>query len=159
MKNCPHVTVINEGARRGFLGAFMIAVGAVTMEMTYCAVAFTGLASFFNRGLVKAAMELVSFVFMLFLGIKFLTLRSIEKVNKIEERIEGKLHPHSAFAIGFVRVMANPGVLLLWTVLAAKFISHEWVDTDVRGTRLACVMGVVAGSGLWFACLDRESGV
>ena len=149
-----NLTVIKEGARRGFVWAVMIGLGAVTMEMIYCAVAFTGFASFFQRGLVKAAMELISFVFMLFLGVKFLTARAIESVNKIEERIEERLHPRSAFAVGFVRVMANPGVLLLWSVLAAKFISHEWVDTDVRGTRLACVIGVVGGAGLWFASLS-----
>ena len=44
---------------------------------------------------------------------KFLTVRAIEPSTKIEARIEQKLHPHSAYMTGFVRVMGNPGVLLL----------------------------------------------
>ena len=69
---------MNEGARRGFKWAALIGLGATVMEVTYCFIAFTGFASFFTRGYVKAAMELFSFVFMLFLGIKFLMAKSVD---------------------------------------------------------------------------------
>src|SRR6266404_8593698 len=100
-----NVTIMNEGARRGFKWAGLIGLGATLMEVIYCAIAFTGFASFFSRGYVKAAMELFSFVFMLFLGLKFLLARSIPATTKIETQIEEKFHPHSAFMTGFVRVM------------------------------------------------------
>src|SRR3954466_11880179 len=107
-----NLTIMNEGARRGFKWAFMIGLGATVMEVIYCFIAFTGFASFFTRGTVKAAMELFSFVFMLFLGVKFLMAKSVnapsqlgQTANRIEERIEERLDPHSAFMIGFVRVM------------------------------------------------------
>src|SRR5712675_3265895 len=87
-----NLTILNEGARRGFKWAIMIGLGATTMEVIYCFIAFTGFASFFSRGYVKAAMELFSFVFMLFLGIKFLMARSIHASYKIEEQIEERLH-------------------------------------------------------------------
>ena len=29
---------------------------------------------------------------------------------------------------GFVRVLGNLGVLLFWIVLAANFMSHDWVE-------------------------------
>lgn len=148
-----NLTIINEGARRGFRWALLIAAGAISMELIYCTVAFTGLASFFQKGLVKAAMELTSFVFLLFLGLKYLTARTIETSNKLEARIELKLHPHSAFMTGFVRVMGNPGVLLLWIVFAANFISRGWVD-PTGPTRLICIGGVATGAGLWFTCLS-----
>jgi len=144
-----NLTIINEGARRGFLWAILIGMGAVVMEVIYCAVAFTGFASFFSRGYVKAAMELFSFVFMLYLGLKFTLARQIEVSNKIEARIEEKFRPHSAFMTGFVRVMGNPGVLLWWIVLAANFISRELVEPNGQG-KLACIIGVALGTGLWF---------
>src|SRR5260221_6994525 len=72
-----NLTIINEGARRGFKWAALIGLGATVMEVIYCAIAFTGFASFFTQGYVKAAMELFSFVFMLFLGVKFLLAKSI----------------------------------------------------------------------------------
>ena len=73
-----NLTIMNEGARRGFKWAALIGLGATVMEVIYCSIAFTGFASFFTRGYVKAAMELFSFVFMLFLGIKFLLAKSVQ---------------------------------------------------------------------------------
>src|SRR5213594_2057117 len=147
-----NLTILNEGARRGFKWALLIGLGAVVMEMIYCAIAFTAFASFFAHGYVKASMELFSFVFMLFLGVKFLLARSIP-VSRIELQIEEKLHPHSAFMTGFVRVMGNPGVLVFWIILATNFISREWVAPDWPG-KLACVTGVALGTGLWFVGLS-----
>src|SRR6267154_4524095 len=72
-----NLTIMNEGARRGFFWAMMIGLGATTMEMIYCFIAFTGFAFFFSRGYVKAVMELFSFVFLLFLGVKFLLAKSV----------------------------------------------------------------------------------
>jgi threonine/homoserine/homoserine lactone efflux protein len=148
-----NLTIINEGARRGLLWALMIGFGAVAMEVVYCGLAFTGFASFFNGPLIKAIMELSSFVFMLYLGIKFLGARSIQAVNKVEERIEVRLHPHSAFMTGCVRVMGNPGVFVGWIVLAAYFISREWVEPNWTG-KFSCVGGVALGTSLWFCGLS-----
>jgi threonine/homoserine/homoserine lactone efflux protein len=148
-----NLTIINEGARRGFKWAALIGLGATVMEVIYCAIAFTGFASFFAQGYVKAGMEVFSFVFMLFLGVKFLLAKTVPSVDPIEQRLEARLHPHSAFMVGLVRVMGNLGVLAFWIVLAANFISREWVEPNGQG-KLACVGGVAAGTGLWFVGLS-----
>ena len=156
-----NLTILNEGARRGFKWAALIGLGATTMEVIYCFIAFTGFASFFTRGYVKAAMELFSFVFMLFIGTKFLFAKSVQAkpvplgaaADKIEVRLEERLHPHSAFMIGLVRVMGNVGVLVFWIILAANFISREWVTPDWPG-KLTCVAGVAVGTGGWFMGLS-----
>jgi threonine/homoserine/homoserine lactone efflux protein len=159
-----NLTIINEGARRGLKWAVLISLGATMMEITYCFVAFTGFASFLLTGeYVKAGMEVFSFVFMLFLGIKFLMAKSAVSpvplgatADKIEARIGEKLHPRSAFMTGFVRVLANPGVMVSWFVLAGYFISHDWVVPELSG-RMACVVGVGLGTVLWFLVLAFRS--
>jgi threonine/homoserine/homoserine lactone efflux protein len=156
-----NLTILNEGARRGFKWAALIGLGATVMEVIYCFIAFTGFASFFTRGYVKAAMELFSFVFLLFLGTKFLLSKSVQALpvhlgaaaGRIEVRLEEKLHPHSAFMTGVVRVMGNVGVLVFWIILAANFISREWVTPDWPG-KLACVAGVALSTGAWFTGLS-----
>jgi threonine/homoserine/homoserine lactone efflux protein len=152
-----NLTIMNEGARRGFKWGAMIGVGATVMEVLYCALAFTSFASFFSKGYVEAAMQVFSFAFMLFLGVKFLMAKSVPVMDRIEERIEKgieqKLDPHSAFMTGFVRTMANPGVLLLWIVLAANFISRGWVEPNGQG-KFSCLLGVAAGVGFWFIGLS-----
>lgn len=151
-----NLTIMNEGARRGFSWAALIGLGATIMEVIYCTVAFTGFASLFGNPVLKAAMELFSFVFMLFLGIKFLLAKSVtapldlgETVDRVEHRIEESFNPHSAFWTGFVRTMANPGVLLFWIVLAASFLSRGWVD-DNWASKSVCILGVTVGVGSWF---------
>jgi hypothetical protein len=49
--------------------------------------------------------------------------------------------------------MGNPGVLVFWIILAANFISREWVTPDIPG-KLACIGGVTLGVGLWFLGLS-----
>src|SRR5690348_6571940 len=157
-----NLTIINEGARRGFKWAVLITLGATTMEVTYCFIAFTGLASFLLTGeFIRAAMEVFSFVFMLVLGVKFLMAKSVNlqlsaATDRIEARLEEKLHPRSAYMTGFVRVLANPGVLVGWFVLAANFISRDWVTPELSG-RMACVGGVGLGTILWFLVLAYSS--
>lgn len=159
-----NLTIINEGARRGRKWAVLISLGATLMELIYCFVAFTGLASFLlTSKYVKPGMELFTFGFMLVLGIKFLMAKSVsgpvelgEAAQKIEARIGETLHPSSAFAIGFVRVLANPGVMLGWFFFAAYFISRDWVTPDWEG-KLSCVGGVGLGTWLWFMVLSFQS--
>jgi threonine/homoserine/homoserine lactone efflux protein len=155
-----NLTILNEGTRRGFLWAALIGLGASTMETIYCAIAFTGFSSFFDIRVVKASMELFSFVFLFFLGIKFLTAQTVNvplkldaASEKIEARLDKKLHPHSAFGTGFVRVMGNLGVLLFWIVLAANFMAHDWVADEISA-KAACVVGVALGTNAWFCALS-----
>src|SRR5277367_6614534 len=70
-----NLTIMNEGARRGFKWAALIGVGASLMEVIYCALAFTGFASIFNHGYLKKDMELITFAFLLGLGLKFLLIK------------------------------------------------------------------------------------
>jgi threonine/homoserine/homoserine lactone efflux protein len=156
-----NLTILNEGARRGFKWAALIGLGATTMEIIYCFIAFTGFGSFFAQGWVKPVMQLSGFVFMLFVGVKFLLAKSVQArpvhlpaaVDRIEARLEERLHPHSAFMTGLVRVMGNVGVLVFWVFLALYFTSHELVTPDWPG-KLSCVAGVAIGTGGWFAGLS-----
>jgi threonine/homoserine/homoserine lactone efflux protein len=151
-----NLTILNEGARRGFRWAALIGFGAATMEVIYCALSFTGFSSLFADVLVKAVMQVFSFMFLLFIGFKFLTAETVNvptkldaASKKIEAQLGKKINPRSAFTTGFVRVMGNLGVLLTWIVLAANFMAHDWV-ADTRGAKIACVTGVALGTNGWF---------
>ena len=156
-----NLTILNEGAQRGFLWAWLIGFGASAMETIYCAFSFTSFSSLLDHGIVQAFMQVFSFVFLIFLGVKFLLAQSVKMPSKlgvasekIETRIEQKFHPHSAFMTGFVRVLGNLGVLLFWIVLAANLMTREWVDGDSFAAKAACVGGVALGTNTWFLGLS-----
>ena len=158
-----NLTIINGGAQRGFKYAMLIGLGAATMDVIYCTIAFTSFSSFFGIRIVKTSMEVFTFVFMLFLGVKFLSAKTViaptqlgAAASRIEKRIDEKLHPHSAFMTGLVRVMGNLGVLLFWIVAALYFMSHdawftsyEWVEDNIAA-KAAFITGVALGANLWF---------
>jgi len=162
-----NLTIINQGAQRGFKWAVLIGLGASVMELIYCSLAFTGWSSFFDNRTVKAGMEVFSFAFLIFLGAKFFYLQNIHALTpleiaaqKLEQRLDEKFHPHSAFMTGFVRVMGNFGILLTWIVLAAYLMSHDayfrsedWVANHLRD-KIACVTGVWLGTNTWFCVLS-----
>ena len=147
-----NLTIINEGARRGFRWAIMIGLGSVLMESIYCALALTGFSAFLALEWVKSVMELLSFLFLLILSWKYFLAKELPVQSHSAEAIEKKLHPRSAFMVGFVRVLGNPSVLLLWVTLTATFLAHGWVDRTLDD-RVSCVVGVAIGATLWFLLL------
>lgn len=148
-----NVTILNDGAKHGFRKAWFIGLGACLMEMIYCGLSVAGLGSMFESRLLRAAMELASFLFLFILGIKYLRAQSIEKSSRSERMIEERLHPHTAFMVGFVRVLGNPAVLFLWLTVSATFISHEWVDNNAL-SKAYFVGGVGLGTCGWFTLLS-----
>src|SRR5687767_806049 len=83
-----NVTIVNEAAYSGFGKAFLIGIGSVVMEVIYSALGFAGFSSFFNFIIARAALELLSFLLMLYLGLKYLLAREISGNPAIEQKIE-----------------------------------------------------------------------
>ena len=148
-----NISVIHEGASRGFFRALLIGLGAVAMETIYCAIGFASFSNLFQARLMHAAIELISFILVLFLGLKYLIAPKLAKTSHSADKIEHRLHPHTAFMIGFVRVLGNPSVLFVWITLSATFTAHGWVDPDWTSKSL-CIGGVTLGAALWFALLS-----
>jgi threonine/homoserine/homoserine lactone efflux protein len=156
-----NLTILNEGARRGFKWAMLIGLGATTMEVVYCAISFTSFSTIFSIRLVKSLMEVFSFLFLIFLGMKFLMAKTVDALSeldktskKFEARLDQKLHPRSAFMTGLVRVMGNLGILAFWLVLAANLMSHDWVSAGSLSQKAACVSGVALGMTTWFTAFS-----
>lgn len=155
-----NLTILNESSRRGFWAGMLVGLGASSMELIYCAIAFTGFTQFFEVKMIKTLMEVFSFVFFLFLGLKFLRAQNLEAptefgpaAQKIQVRVDQKFKPESAFMTGFVRVLGNLGVLLFWIVLAGNFLAHDWVANNLAA-KAACIAGVAMGTNLWFCGLS-----
>src|SRR5207302_8898556 len=88
-----NISIVNEGARRGFGWAFLIGLGATIMEVIYCTVAFAGFTRLFDLRWIKATMELVSFLLMLFLGVKYLLAHSLPATTRSHQFVDPRLHP------------------------------------------------------------------
>jgi threonine/homoserine/homoserine lactone efflux protein len=155
-----NLTIINTATRRGFFAGAFVGMGASSTELIYCAIAFSGFTQLFERKIIKTSMEVFTFVFFLYLGQKFLRARDLDAPTKFgstaakfSARLDEKFHPESSFMTGFIRVMGNLGVLLFWIVLAANFLSRDWV-ADTLAAKAACILGVAIGTNSWFCSLS-----
>jgi len=155
-----NLTILNWATRRGFLAGMLVGLGASSMELIYCAIAFTGFTKFFEYRMIKTLMEVFTFVFFLLLGLKFLRAKNLDAptefgaaAQKIQARVDEKFHPESAFMTGFIRVLGNFGVLLFWIVLAANFLSRDLVANKLAD-KAACIAGVALGINAWFCGLS-----
>src|SRR5580658_1432533 len=98
------LTILNEATRRGFLAGRLVGLGASSMELIYCDIAFTGFTQFFEVRMINTSMEVFSFVFFLFLGLKFLRAQNLQAptefgpaAQKFSARVDEKFQPQSAF--------------------------------------------------------------
>lgn len=148
-----NAAILNEGGRRGFRWAFMVGLGATVMEFLYCALGFAGISELFTGRWIEAALQMISFLLLLFLGLKYVRLHDLPQEGRVVHVVEERLHPHTAFATGFLRVLANPGVLLFWIVASSVFLAHGWIE-DSRLGKAVCVAGVTVGLLLWFTALS-----
>jgi threonine/homoserine/homoserine lactone efflux protein len=155
-----NLTILNESTRRGFSAGMLVGLGASSMELIYCTIAFTSLTHFVEIRIIKTLMEVFSFVFFLFLGLKFLRAQNIDApmefgatAHKIQARVDEKFKPESAYMTGFTRVLGNFGVLFFWIVLAANFLSRDLVQ-DTLASKAACIASVAVGINSWFCALS-----
>ena len=147
-----NVAIMEEGIQNGRKQAFIIAIGALLMEMIYCIIAFSGFATLFSDKIILATVELISFLAVTFFGIKYLMIDAVTVQGKRAKLVENRLSPHTAFWTGFVRVLVNPNVLLFWIMISAVLISNQTIQAEWK-SRMACVIGAAIGIGSWFTLL------
>ena len=147
-----NVAIMEEGIQSGRKQAFIIAIGALLMEMIYCIIAFSGFATLFSDKIILATVELISFLAVTFFGIKYLMINAVTVQGKRAKVVENRLSPHTAFWTGFVRVLVNPNVLLFWIMISAVLISNQTIQPEWK-SRMACVIGAAIGIGSWFTLL------
>ena len=147
-----NVAIMEEGIQTGRKWAFIIAIGALLMEMVYCLTAFSGFATLFDDKTILATVELISFLAVTFFGIKYLMIDTVTVQGKRSKVFEKRLSPHTAFWTGFVRVLVNPNVLLFWIMISAVLLSNQTIQAEWQ-SRMFCVIGAGIGIGSWFTLL------
>lgn len=148
-----NAAIIHEGPVKGFRWSLFTGAGAVLMEATYCAISFAGFTDLLTNKYAKASFQLVSFCLLAYLGLKYLLASELKTETRGGRKLDEKFHPHTAFWSGFIQVLGNPGVLLMWIALATTFTAQNWVANNVASKGM-CVAGMATGGMLWFAFLS-----
>jgi len=148
-----NAAIIHHGPIKGFKWSLFTGGGAVLMEAIYCAVSFAGFTELLTTKLAKAAFQLTSFSLLAYLGFKYMLTSELNTETRASRKLDEKFHPHTAFWSGFIQVLGNPGVLLMWIALAATFTTNHWV-AGTYAAKGTCVLGMASGGMIWFTFLS-----
>jgi threonine/homoserine/homoserine lactone efflux protein len=96
--------------------------------------------------------ELISFLAVTVFGIRYLMTDTVTVQGKRARMIEQRLHPHTMFWTGFVRVLVNPNVLLFWIMISAVLLANGTLQPAWQ-SRMACAAGAGLGIAAWFTLL------
>src|SRR3954451_21449253 len=80
-----NLAIINEGAKRGFRWGVLIGFGAIAMDVIYCGLAFAGFSGMFTTHLLQATIQLLSFLALIYLGIRYLQATELPATTKSVE--------------------------------------------------------------------------
>lgn len=150
-----NLTVINQALRRGFLGAFLVGLGAASAETIYATALLAGHTTILEVPVVRDAMRIVSVIVIVIVGLRAVMFKE-EKVEARDaakaEQVDERWHQPRAFMLGFVLTISNLMLIVLWATLAAFLFAREWVQPELS-SRSVCATGVFLGCGTWFFLL------
>ncbi|MCP4826819.1 MAG: LysE family transporter, partial [Shimia sp.] len=109
-------------------------------------------ANLFEDPTLRATVELISFLAVTIFGIRYLMADTVTVQGKRARMIEQRLHPHTMFWTGFVRVLVNPNVLLFWIMISAVLLANGTLQPEWQ-SRMSCAAGAGLGIAAWFLLL------
>lgn len=148
------LTVINYALQRGFFAAFFVGLGGMLGETCYAALFLAGHSSILEQPVLAFLLRCAALVIITVLGLRYLFYRpEILAASAVAaERVEERWHHPRAFLLGFALTISNVLLLVLWVMLGALLVAHEWVGPSLPA-RGACVVGVFTGGLIWFTAL------
>lgn len=117
-----NLIAIQRGLKRGRTAAFLVSCGAITADMAFLIIGFTGTAPILTHPEWWRIIRWVGVVILLTLAAR--TLFVYGKPQKEVEEEVIKRNPSKNFLVGFLVVITNPAVFLLWVGVVSFLFSH-----------------------------------
>ena len=137
---------VKVGIRRGFRGAWLVGLGAATVDAFYCLLALFGVASWIVEfPPARTAMLVIGGLVLTYLAVVSL-LEGLKK-DAVSRQATSESH-HVPYLTGVVMTALNPLTVAFWVAVGGAVFSAR---TDFSPTLGALFAGAVfAGSAFWF---------
>lgn len=140
---------IQRGLKRGRTAAFLVGCGAILADMIFLAVGFTGTLPLLNHPEWWGIIRWVGIGVILTLAVRGLWGHS--KPRRHDEEVSKK-NPSKNFLVGFLVVITNPVVFLMWLGIIGFLRAHFPEAREPWFTEFFLV-GFLIGAMLWFVPL------
>jgi threonine/homoserine/homoserine lactone efflux protein len=140
---------IQRGLRRGKIAAFLVGCGAVLADMIFLSVGFTGTQPLLEHPEWWGIIRWVGISILLILAARvfFVHGRPHQQVDEVTQR-----NPTKNFFVGFLVVITNPAVFLMWVWFVGFFRTH-FAEARRPWFKEFFLAGFLIGAMLWFVPL------
>jgi threonine/homoserine/homoserine lactone efflux protein len=140
---------VKVGIRGGFRSAWLVGLGAATVDAFYCLLALFGIASWIvGLPVARTAMLIVGGLVLAYLALVSL-LEGLKK-DAVSRRATGQSH-HVPYVTGVAMTALNPITIGFWVAAGSAVFSARADFSPALGALFA--VAVFAGSSLWFTIL------
>lgn len=137
---------IERGLRRGRAAAFLVSCGAIVADITFLYIGFSGAAPLLFHPEWWQIIRWVGIVLLIILAIRTLWEQD-QCPSSIEEEVM-KRNPTKNFLVGFLVVISNPAIFLLWVGVVGFLLAH-FAETRQAGFKERFLVGFVLGGWAW----------
>jgi threonine/homoserine/homoserine lactone efflux protein len=140
---------IRVGIRSGFRSAWLVGLGAATVDAFYCLLALFGIASWIVRfPPARTAMLVIGGLVLTYLGL--VSLLEGSKKEAVSRQVKGESH-HVTYLTGVAMTALNPITVGFWVAVGSAVFSARTDFSPTAGALFA--LAVFVGSALWFTTL------
>ncbi len=142
--------VIQRGIRRGKVAAFLVGCGAVLGDIIFLWVALTSTEPILGHPEWWKLIRWIGIAVLFILAVRVYMDRgnSPEEIERVSKR-----NPTRNFLVGFLVVITNPAVLLIWIGVVGFLRANFTNETETTWFNELFLVGFAVGGALWFAPL------
>jgi len=141
-----NLIAIQRGIQRGRIAALLVGCGAVLADMIFLSIGLTGTKPLLEHPEWWGIIRWIGIVVILILAARVFLVHAKPGVKAEEVQ---KRNPSKNFLVGFLVVVTNPVVFLMWIGVSGLFRTH-FAEAHEPWFREFFLAGFLAGAMLWF---------
>jgi threonine/homoserine/homoserine lactone efflux protein len=146
-----NLSIIETSFKKGFWHAFMIGLGALVIDILYCAIGVFGLSM--AREYLEFLFLPLSFPVFMVLGGRLVQL-GYRGNFEVPQAVANAREMSKHFSLGFVLYLANPLAVGFWVFVMGVLFTYELIRRTMTD-QLSFVIGMAIGTGLYFFVLAK----
>jgi threonine/homoserine/homoserine lactone efflux protein len=143
-----NLVAVYRGLKNSSLAALATGVGATLADGLLIFLVATGLTCFDPSPKTMVFMKALGAILIGLISVKMF----FQNPEKLNPEILGKKHLKRSLLAGFVLVVANPGIFVLWAA-AIAFLTGYFPEFEFLSAKLLLLAGFILGSFGWYGWL------
>lgn len=144
-----NLLALHRGLERGRTSAFFIGFGSLAGDCLFSFIAFAGAAPLVDKLHLWIYFRWIGIATIFLVGLKILLHK---QEGGISQKKKNKREPAKHFLVGFLTVISNPAILIVWIGIIAFLLAH-FPSNAILAYRWFFMIGLLSGGAGWFLFL------